>query len=110
RKSAEGECEELRKRVGEVGGEHGAVLRALPNDGIAVLNRDDPHFAYWAGVAGKRGIWSFGTAAEAAVRGTYRLAPAASAIEIEFRGARHPPPLRPPRLHTPPTPPPPPPP
>ena len=98
--NAQREHQEFMKSVDEVAAEHAAVLRALPNDGVAVLNRDDPHFAYWAGVAGKRAVWSFGTAAEAAVRGTYRLAPAASAIEIEFGGGRVSASLRVPGLHS----------
>ena len=86
--NAQREHQEFMKSVDDVAAEHAAVLRALPDDGVAVLNRDDPHFGYWAGVAGKRRILDFGTADGATVRGTYRLAPASSELEIEFDGAR----------------------
>lgn len=85
--NAQREHQEFMKSVDDVAGEHAAVLRALPDDGVAVLNRDDPHFEYWAGVAGKRRILDFGTATGATVRGTYRLAPASTELEIDFDGA-----------------------
>jgi UDP-N-acetylmuramoyl-tripeptide--D-alanyl-D-alanine ligase len=86
--NAQREHQEFMKNVDEVAAEHAAVLRALVDDGVAVLNRDDAHFEYWSGVAGRRRILDFGTAPAATVRGTFRLAPAATELEIEFAGAR----------------------
>jgi len=97
--NAQREHQEFMKSVEEVAAEHAAVLHVLPGDGIAVLNRDDPHFEYWAGVAGRRELVSFGTGAEAMVRGTYRLAPASSEVEIGFRGRRAQVSLQVPGLH-----------
>ena len=86
--NAQREHQEFMKSVAEVAAEHATCLRALPNDGVAVLNRDDPHFEYWAGIAGKRRVCSFGTGAGADVRATYRLAAASTEIEIAADGAR----------------------
>jgi UDP-N-acetylmuramoyl-tripeptide--D-alanyl-D-alanine ligase len=86
--NAQREHQEFMKSVEEVAAEHAAVLRALPNDGVAVLNRDDAHYGYWAGIAGKRRVRSFGTGADADVRAAYRLGPASSEIEIAADGAR----------------------
>jgi UDP-N-acetylmuramoyl-tripeptide--D-alanyl-D-alanine ligase len=98
--NAQREHQEFMKNVDEVAAEHAAALRVLPDDGVAVLNRDDTHFAYWAGVAGGRRILDFGTAAGATVRATYRLAPASSELEIEFGGARVPVSLQAPGVHS----------
>jgi UDP-N-acetylmuramoyl-tripeptide--D-alanyl-D-alanine ligase len=86
--NAQREHQEFMKSVEEVAAEHAAVLRALPNDGVAVLNRDDAYYGYWAGIAGKRRVRSFGTGADADVHATYRLGPASSEIEIAADGAR----------------------
>jgi UDP-N-acetylmuramoyl-tripeptide--D-alanyl-D-alanine ligase len=98
--NAQREHQEFMKSVDEVAAEHAAVLRALPDDGVAVLNRDDQHFEYWAGIAGRRRILDFGTTAGATVHGTYRLAPAASELEIGFAGARAPVVLQAPGVHS----------
>jgi UDP-N-acetylmuramoyl-tripeptide--D-alanyl-D-alanine ligase len=86
--NAQREHQEFMKSVEEVAAEHAAVLRALPNDGIAVLNRDDTYYDYWVGIAGKRRVRSFGTGPAADVRAVYRLGPATSEIEIAADGAR----------------------
>ena len=86
--NAQREHQEFMKSVEEVAAEHAALLRALPDDGVAVLNRDDPYFAYWAGIAGKRRVRSFGLAPEADVRASYRLGAAATEIEFAADGAR----------------------
>ncbi len=86
--NAQREHQEFMKSVEEVAGEHAAVLRALPDDGVAVLNHDDPYFEYWTGIAGKRRVRSFGIAPEADVRATYRLGAASSEIELAADGAR----------------------
>ncbi len=80
--NAQREHQEFMRSVEEVAAEHAALIGALPNDGVAVLNRDDPHYGYWVGVAGKRAVRDFGTAAGSSVHGRYRLEPASSEIEI----------------------------
>jgi len=46
----------------------GEIIETLKADGVAVLNRDDPFFDYWQGVAGGRVTVSFGLAEQADVR------------------------------------------
>ncbi|WP_157497019.1 UDP-N-acetylmuramoyl-tripeptide--D-alanyl-D-alanine ligase [Hahella ganghwensis] len=38
----------------------GEIIEGLPEDGIAVLNADDPNFECWLAMAGKRRVISFG--------------------------------------------------
>lgn len=80
--NAQREHQEFMRSVEEVAAEHAALVGALPNDGVAVLNRDDPHFGYWVGIAGTRAVRDFGTGAGSSVHGRYRLEPASSEIEI----------------------------
>jgi UDP-N-acetylmuramoyl-tripeptide--D-alanyl-D-alanine ligase len=80
--NAQREHQEFMKSVDEVAAEHAAIVRALPDDGVAVLNRDDPHFGYWREVAGARAVRDFGTRADATVRGTAR--PGTTATELEL--------------------------
>lgn len=46
----------------------GELLDALPPDGVAVLNADDPYYEYWRERAGSRKVASFGFAPQALVR------------------------------------------
>lgn len=46
----------------------GEIIEGLGVRGIAVLNRDDPFFSYWQGLAGTRKIISFGVHEKADVR------------------------------------------
>jgi UDP-N-acetylmuramoyl-tripeptide--D-alanyl-D-alanine ligase len=86
--NAQREHQEFMQSVDEVAAEHAALIRSLPNDGIAVLNRDDPHYPYWVGIAGPRAVYDFGASPAAAVHGTYRLTAAGSEIEIETPAGR----------------------
>jgi UDP-N-acetylmuramoyl-tripeptide--D-alanyl-D-alanine ligase len=47
--------------VEAVAREKGALYSALPDDGVAVINADDPHAGLWEAMAGKRRIVRFGT-------------------------------------------------
>jgi hypothetical protein len=73
--NAQREHQEFMGSVAEVAAEHGALVRALPADGIAVLNRDDAHFDYWREIAGQRAVRDFGTSAAAGVGASYQLVP-----------------------------------
>lgn len=46
----------------------GELVECLPEDGVAVLNADDPFYGYWRDCAGQRRIVSFGFSPEADVR------------------------------------------
>jgi UDP-N-acetylmuramoyl-tripeptide--D-alanyl-D-alanine ligase len=81
--NAQREHQEFMRSVADVAAEHGALLRALPADGVAVLNRDDAHYGYWREIAGGRVVRDFGIGAAAAVRADYRLGP--STVELELR-------------------------
>ena len=52
------------KTVGAVAREKGAVLQALPRNGVAILNRDDPHFDLWREMAWGRKVFRFALAAD----------------------------------------------
>ncbi len=43
----------------------GEIIQTLKPEGIAIINRDDPYFNYWKGVAGARKTLCFGLASEA---------------------------------------------
>jgi UDP-N-acetylmuramoyl-tripeptide--D-alanyl-D-alanine ligase len=51
--------------VAAVAREKGALLAALPPDGTAVINADDPHAGLWEAMAAERRIVRFGTRANA---------------------------------------------
>jgi UDP-N-acetylmuramoyl-tripeptide--D-alanyl-D-alanine ligase len=46
----------------------GEIYAGLKNDGIAIVNADDPHADLWRGLAGKHKVMSFGFAENADVR------------------------------------------
>ncbi|MDO9225138.1 MAG: UDP-N-acetylmuramoyl-tripeptide--D-alanyl-D-alanine ligase [Pseudomonadota bacterium] len=46
----------------------GEIFSGLKDDGIAIINADDPHADYWRGLAGQHQVLSFGNAATADVR------------------------------------------
>jgi UDP-N-acetylmuramoyl-tripeptide--D-alanyl-D-alanine ligase len=81
--NAQREHQEFMKSVDEVAAEHGALVRALPADGVAVLNRDDGHFEFWRELAGPRRVLDFGLAGGATVRATVRSTGAATEFELE---------------------------
>jgi UDP-N-acetylmuramoyl-tripeptide--D-alanyl-D-alanine ligase len=79
--NAQREHLEFMNSVEEVAAENGAVFEALPADGVAVLNADDPHADYFRRRAGARRVIDFGLAA-AAVSGRYALKPLSSEIRL----------------------------
>ena len=60
------------ERMGDLGGvaqTKGAIISALPADGVAVINADDAYADYFVGLAGSRRKIRYGFAADADVRG-----------------------------------------
>ncbi len=81
--NAQREHQEFMQSVDEVAAEHGALVGALPADGIAVLNRDDAHFEYWRGLARPRRVRDFGLAGGATVRARVRSTGTTTEFELE---------------------------
>ena len=79
--NAQREHLEFMRSVEEVAAENGSVYDALPADGVAVINADDPHADAFRGRAGKRRKVEFGLKA-GAVTGRYELAPLSSEIRL----------------------------
>jgi UDP-N-acetylmuramoyl-tripeptide--D-alanyl-D-alanine ligase len=50
----------------------GELVTALPDDGVAVLNADDPFFGYWRDLAGDRRVVTFGLTHHADVCAMWR--------------------------------------
>ncbi|MDD5247627.1 MAG: UDP-N-acetylmuramoyl-tripeptide--D-alanyl-D-alanine ligase [Rhodocyclaceae bacterium] len=71
--NAQREHQEFMKSVAAVAEEHGAVIAALPADGIAAINADDEFADYWRGLAGDRRVQDFGLDQPAAVTAGCRI-------------------------------------
>ena len=70
--NAQREHQEFMRGTADVAAEHAALVRALPADGVAVLNADDLHVAVWRDAArGHGSIVEFALDHAAAVRGRY---------------------------------------
>ncbi|HEU4351481.1 MAG TPA: UDP-N-acetylmuramoyl-tripeptide--D-alanyl-D-alanine ligase [Burkholderiales bacterium] len=79
--NAQREHLEFMRSVDEVAVENASVYDALPADGVAVINADDPHAAVFRSRAGKRRSVEFGLGG-AAVGGRYRLQHLSSEIRL----------------------------
>lgn len=79
--NAQREHLEFMHSVEEVAAENASVYEALPADGVAVINADDPHAAVFRSRAGKRRAVEFGLG-RAAVGGRYRLRHLSSEIRL----------------------------
>jgi UDP-N-acetylmuramoyl-tripeptide--D-alanyl-D-alanine ligase len=79
--NAQREHLEFMRSVEEVARENGSVYEALPPDGVAIVNAEDGHAAYFRRRAGARTIIDFGLGA-GAVRGRYSLNGLASELEL----------------------------
>jgi UDP-N-acetylmuramoyl-tripeptide--D-alanyl-D-alanine ligase len=79
--NAQREHLEFMRSVEEVAAENASVYDVLGDDGIAVINADDPHAAFFRNRAGKRPTVDFGLGG-AAVSGRYRLAHLSSEIRL----------------------------
>jgi UDP-N-acetylmuramoyl-tripeptide--D-alanyl-D-alanine ligase len=69
--NAQREHQEFMHTVEAVARENGAVLAALPADGVAVFPGDDEYTALWRGLAGARAVLTFGLSEACDVRATY---------------------------------------
>jgi UDP-N-acetylmuramoyl-tripeptide--D-alanyl-D-alanine ligase len=79
--NAQREHLEFLRSVEEVAAENASVYDALPPDGVAVVNADDPHAALFRGRAGARRTVDFGFEG-AMVTGRYRLERLSSEIRL----------------------------
>ncbi|HVL35927.1 MAG TPA: UDP-N-acetylmuramoyl-tripeptide--D-alanyl-D-alanine ligase [Burkholderiales bacterium] len=82
--NAQREHLEFMKSVDEVAAENACVYDALPPEGVAVVNADDAHAAYFRSRAAGRRIVDFGLQAPAAVGTGYALEPLGSALELRM--------------------------
>ena len=79
--NAQREHLEFMRSVEEVAAENASIYDALPGEGVAVVNADDPHAAHFRERAKKRRVVDFGIGA-AAVSGRYTLAHLSSEIRV----------------------------
>ena len=86
--NAQREHLEFMRSVEEVAAENGSVYDALPTDGVAVVNADDPHAAFFRARAGSRRLVDFGIASNAAITASYQTKPLSSELEIETPAGR----------------------
>ena len=80
--NAQREHQEFMQGVEEVAREHGAIFAALPADGTAVINADDPYAAYWRALVRPQQVRDFGIEQPAAVSGRYALSDFGSDIAL----------------------------
>jgi UDP-N-acetylmuramoyl-tripeptide--D-alanyl-D-alanine ligase len=82
--NAQREHQEFMRSVAEVAAEHADAIVALPADGVAVINADDPHVDAWREAAARAGVRTlgFGTHPSAEVRADIAMQPDASALAI----------------------------
>lgn len=80
--NAQREHLEFMGSVEEVAAENAAVYEALAEDGVAIVNADDAHAAFFRGRAGRRRVVDFGIDQPAALSGSYVLRALASEVAI----------------------------
>jgi UDP-N-acetylmuramoyl-tripeptide--D-alanyl-D-alanine ligase len=71
--NAQREHQEFMHTVEAVARENGAVLAALPANGVAVFPGDDTYTALWRELAGDRDVLTFGLSADCDVGATYTV-------------------------------------
>ncbi len=86
--NAQREHLEFMRSVEEVAAENASVYEALPPDGVAVVNADDPHAAFFRARAGTRHVVDFGIEAAASVSASYRLQPLSTEMSLEIPAGR----------------------
>jgi len=80
--NAQREHLEFLRSVEEVAAENASVYAALPKDGVAVVNADDPQAPFFRQAAGGRRVVDFGLDAPATVTGSPVLKTLESEVEI----------------------------
>jgi UDP-N-acetylmuramoyl-tripeptide--D-alanyl-D-alanine ligase len=80
--NAQREHLEFMNSVQEVAAENASVYAALPRDGVAVVNADDPQAAFFRKAAGGRRVVDFGLHPAATVTGTCTLGALESVLDI----------------------------
>ena len=80
--NAQREHQEFMQSVTDVADEHASLIKALPADGIAVINADDVHAAVWRAAAGHREVRDFGFDQKAAVSATCELQAASALLAV----------------------------
>ena len=83
--NAQREHLEFMRSVEEVAAENASVYDALPADGVAVINAEDPHAAFFRSRAGGRRSVEFGLSG-APVSGRYKLERFSSEIRVQAPG------------------------
>jgi len=81
--NAQREHQEFMHTVEAVARENGAVLQALPADGVAVFPGDDEYTALWRELAGERKAMTFGLTDACDVRATYTTNGFGSELAVE---------------------------
>ncbi|MBX3662699.1 MAG: UDP-N-acetylmuramoyl-tripeptide--D-alanyl-D-alanine ligase [Burkholderiales bacterium] len=86
--NAQREHQEFMNSVADVAEEHASLIRALPADGVAVINGDDPHAGVWRAAAGQREVRDFGLGSGNCVRAHCSLQAASTRLEVTVPGAQ----------------------
>ena len=81
--NAQREHQEFMHTVEAVARENGAVLHALPADGVAVFPGDDEYTALWRELAGDRKVMTFGLDDQCDVRATYTATGFGSELAVQ---------------------------
>ena len=84
--NAQREHLEFMNSVDEVAAENASIYDALPAGGVAVVNADDAHAAFFRRAAGSRRVVDFGVDAKATVSGGYSLKALESEIVLRTPG------------------------
>lgn len=80
--NAQREHQEFMRSVADVAEEHAALIRALPEDGVAVINGDDPQAGLWRVAAASREVRDFGLGGHNCARAQCRPGPSSSLLEV----------------------------
>jgi len=97
--NAQREHLEFMRTVDAVAAENASVFDALPADGTALWNADDPHAAYFRQRAGNRRTLDFALEAPAAVTGVFTSSAFASEIRVRTPAGEAAAPIAAPGLH-----------
>jgi UDP-N-acetylmuramoyl-tripeptide--D-alanyl-D-alanine ligase len=84
--NAQREHLEFMRSVEEVAAENASVYEALGKDGVAVVNADDPHAAFFRSRAGSRQVVDFGLDAKALIGASHRLCALTSELSMRMPG------------------------